>query len=94
VFERAVGATLSVPVSKKSPRSACNCLLGNDIGMYHTCSHGCVYCYANENRETVRRTVALHDPNSPFLIGNSRSGDIVHDAKQESYIDGQLSFVW
>lgn len=31
----------------------CNCLLGADIGMYNTCPHGCIYCYANANRKLV-----------------------------------------
>jgi hypothetical protein len=92
IMERAIGSTLDVPPAKKSPREQCGCLLGNDIGMYHTCSHGCVYCYANHDRQTVRQNVRLHDPASPFLIGHLRAEDKIHDAKQVTYIDGQLSF--
>ena len=33
-----------------------------------------------------------HDPKSPFIIGNSMQGDMIHEAKQESYIERQLSF--
>jgi hypothetical protein len=91
VVERAIGTTLSVPAGKKSPREACSCLLGNDIGMYHTCSHGCVYCYANDNMELVRQNARMHDPHSPFLIGGFQEGDNIREAKQETYIDGQLS---
>lgn len=43
VIERAIGNSLKVP-KKKSTRDGCNCLLGNDIGVYNTCGHGCVYC--------------------------------------------------
>jgi hypothetical protein len=90
VIEHAIGASLKVP-KKKSAREGCDCLLGNDIGMYNTCSHGCVYCYANYNQKSVRQNVREHNPHSPFLIGGAKEGDTVREAKQESYCDGQLS---
>jgi hypothetical protein len=90
VIERAIGVTLDIP-KKKPPREACSCLLGNDIGMYNTCAHGCVYCYANYDQKTVQKNLALHDPGSPFLIGGPREGDIIREARQKSYLDGQMS---
>lgn len=94
VVERAIGCSLDVPKSKKPAREICSCLLGNDIGMYNTCAHGCIYCYANYDKETVIRNRKMHDPDSPFLIGGFRQEDKIKDVKQESYIDGQLSFQW
>jgi hypothetical protein len=91
IIERAIGESLNVPKRKKSPREACNCLLGNDIGMYNTCPHGCVYCYANYNRRTVVENLKRHDPKSPFLIGGSREGDVIKNAKQKTYINGQIN---
>jgi hypothetical protein len=91
VIERAVGMKLDIPREKKSAREACGCLLGNDIGMYNTCAHGCVYCYANYDQKTVRENVAHHDPDSPFLIGGAREGDIVRESRQKSYLDRQIS---
>lgn len=91
VIERAIGGSLQVPKSKKSVREGCECLLGNDIGMYNTCGHACVYCYANYDNETVRNNRRLHQPDSPFLIGGWLPEDEVKDAKQESYYVGQMS---
>lgn len=91
VIERAIGGSLQVPKSKKSVREGCECLLGNDIGMYNTCGHACVYCYANYDNETVKQNCRLHQVDSPFLIGGWLPEDEVKDAKQESYYVGQLS---
>jgi len=90
-FEAAIGCSLDVP-KKKSLRSECSCLLGTDIGFYDTCAHLCRYCYANSNRENVKRNMSLHDPASPFLVGNLHEGEVVHQAEQISWIDNQLSF--
>lgn len=92
VIEKAVGCELDVPKSRKSTRQACDCLIGNDIGMYNTCGHGCVYCYANYNQQTVQQNLKHHNPESPFLIGGYMEGDIIKDAKQVSYRNGQISF--
>ena len=91
VLEAATGCHFAVPKGKRSPRAQCDCLLGSDIGMYNTCPHGCVYCYANYDRRTVARNVAQHDPDSPFLIGNYRKGDQVIEVPQESFIDRQMT---
>lgn len=90
VIERAIGSRLNVP-KKKSTRGGCDCLLGNDIGVYNTCGHGCVYCYANYDDKTVRDNMQRHNPKSPFLIGGKMKGDVIRDARQESFINGQLT---
>jgi len=90
VIERAIGQNLEVPKSLSAAREGCQCLLGNDIGMYNTCGHGCRYCYANYDMETVRKNMRLHDPLSPLLIGHLRAEDVVKEGKQRSYVDGQM----
>lgn len=90
VMERAIGCSINIPKGRKPARRECSCLLGNDIGMYNTCAHGCIYCYANYDSETVMRNRKMHDPNSPLLIGGLRKEDRIKDAKQESFIDGQM----
>ncbi|MGG7618080.1 DUF1848 domain-containing protein [Bacillus coreaensis] len=90
VIERAIDCNLQVPKMKKSSRDDCNCLLGNDIGAYKTCGHGYLYCYANFNQEVVKQNMIQHDPYSPFLFGKSSTGDVIKQAKQESYLDMQL----
>lgn len=91
MFERAVGAALSVPKDKRPSREGCSCLLGGDIGVYNTCAHGCLYCYANVDQDAVRKSRRLHDPESPLLIGTLSKEDQVREAVQKSWLDGQLS---
>jgi hypothetical protein len=91
-YEKAIGQRLIVP-NKKPARKECACYLSGDIGAYDSCGHLCRYCYANNDIEAVKRNMKLHDPKSPFLIGNYREGDIIHDVKMESYIDNQLNFL-
>ncbi len=89
VLERSLGESLSVP-SMSYAREGCKCLLGNDIGAYNTCLHGCRYCYANYDTKTVHENVRHHDPESPLLIGHVRPEDTILPAKQVSYLTGQL----
>lgn len=65
-------------------------LLGVDIGAYDTCGHLCKYCYANANAGLVQENRKKHDPTSPFLLGTHLPGDVIHEAKQESWVDGQM----
>ena len=89
-YEKAIGKRLNAP-KRKGARSECACYLACDIGAYDTCRHLCRYCYANSQPARVLAKSRLHDPKSPFLIGNYQDGDKIHDVPQESWIDGQAS---
>ena len=91
-FEDAIGSHLNIPSGYKSARSECACILSSDIGQYDTCGHLCRYCYANSDESAVRRNMKLHDPYSPLLIGDVLPDDVIHQAKQESWVDMQLRF--
>lgn len=48
-------------------RSGCGCAASTDIGSYDSCPHGCIYCYANLNKERAAQSYHCHDPESAFL---------------------------
>ena len=92
-YEKAAGRRLNAP-KRKGARAECACYLACDIGAYNSCKHLCRYCYANAEPERVLAQSRLHDPKSPFLIGNFKDGDRIHDVPQRSWIDGQTSLTF
>lgn len=62
-----VGGT-KVLTKEKGNRDGCRCAESRDIGDYDTCPHGCVYCYAVQNRELALSRFRQHDPTSEFLF--------------------------
>lgn len=87
-YEKAIGRRLDAP-KKKGARAECACYLSCDIGAYNTCMHFCRYCYANAEPAVILEQNKLHEPTSPFLIGNYMDGDRIHEVPQKSWIDMQ-----
>ncbi len=81
---------LNLP-KKKSERPNCRCVDSIDIGVYNSCPHRCIYCYANDSRINIDNMLRQHDPESPLLIGNITEFDTVYDRKVKKYRDSQMT---
>lgn len=60
-------AGYTIRAALKGNRPECGCYYSRDIGAYDTCPHGCVYCYAVEQRAAARRNYRAHDPGGDYL---------------------------
>jgi hypothetical protein len=49
-------------------REQCGCFRSFDVGAYDSCPHGCLYCYANRDRETAAEKRREHDPRGETLL--------------------------
>jgi hypothetical protein len=66
-LERVAGSSPAHVIKLKGNREECGCFASRDIGAYDTCPHGCIYCYAVQQRDLALDHYKAHDPEEESL---------------------------
>jgi hypothetical protein len=77
-----------IDARRAATRKECACTKSVDIGAYDTCAHGCVYCYANTDKNRARSAQQRHNPAWNALSMNVVEADAREKEKQEQLFSG------
>lgn len=91
LIEKMLGVKLDVP-KDKNQRQACGCYASIDIGLYNTCRHGCIYCYAVYGEQSAGKNASAYDPLSPLLCSRLTGKERIVEKECKSHKVIQPSF--
>ena len=89
LIEKICGANMRL-TPDKNQRPGCGCVESIDIGAYHTCPNGCIYCYANRSAIAARERYEKSRPDSELLADTVRTDLIIRDKPVSSCLDRQI----
>ena len=90
LIEEIIGCKLK-GARDKNQRPECGCMESIDIGTYHTCGNGCVYCYANHSEAQIKENLGKYEVHSPILCGKIGEDAKVTERKVVSLKEEQFS---
>jgi hypothetical protein len=61
----------TIVAKTKGNRPGCLCAASRDIGVYDSCPHGCVYCYAVGSADAAKQNFVRHDRAADALMVRS-----------------------